>query len=145
MCHHCLCVQSVMAKETPHSQQHSHRAHARMARCSYQPIDESHTMASLVWTPPSPRQPVPLSRQHSTYEQRQRTESVPLPGRCPRCKEPRGLWIPWLLGHGCPRCHPNHRDRHSKFHPDRTILELYEATQQKHRLLRQHGYHLQII
>ena len=49
------------------------------------------------------------------------------------------------LWHGCPRCHPNHRDRHSKFHPDRTIQELYEVTQQKHRLLRQHGYNLQIM
>ena len=49
------------------------------------------------------------------------------------------------LWHGCPRCHPNHRDRHSKFHPDRTIQELYEATKQKHRLLRQHGYNLQIM
>lgn len=49
------------------------------------------------------------------------------------------------LWHGCPRCHPHHRDRHSKFHPDRTIQELYEVTQQKDRLLRQHGYNLQII
>ena len=49
------------------------------------------------------------------------------------------------LWHGCPHCHPNHRDRHSKFHPDRTIQELYEATQQKHCLLRQHGYNLQIM
>ena len=49
------------------------------------------------------------------------------------------------LWHGCPRCHPYHRDRHSKFRPDRTIQELYEATQQKHRLLHQHGYHLQIM
>ena len=49
------------------------------------------------------------------------------------------------LWHGCPRCHPNHRDRHSKFHPDHTIQELYEATQQKHCLLRQHGYNLQIM
>ena len=32
------------------------------------------------------------------------------------------------LWHGCPRCHPHHRDRHSKFHPDRTIQELYEVT-----------------
>ena len=49
------------------------------------------------------------------------------------------------LWHGCPRCHPNHRDRHSKFHPDRTIQELYEVTQQKHCLLRHHGYNLQIM
>ena len=47
------------------------------------------------------------------------------------------------LWHGCPRCHPHHRDRHSKFHPDRTIQELYEVTQQKHRLLRQHQYNLE--
>ena len=47
--------------------------------------------------------------------------------------------------HDGSRCHPNHRDQHSKFHPDRTIQELYEATQQKHRLLRQHGYNLQIM
>ena len=49
------------------------------------------------------------------------------------------------LWRGCPRCHPHHRDRHSKFHPDRTIQELFEVTQQKHRLLRQHRYNLQIM
>ena len=49
------------------------------------------------------------------------------------------------LWYGCPRCHPNHRDRHSKLHPDRTIQELYESTQEKHRLLRQHGYNHQIM
>ena len=49
------------------------------------------------------------------------------------------------LWRGCPRCHPHHRDQQAKFHPDCTIQELHEATQQKHRLLRQHGHDLQII
>ena len=49
------------------------------------------------------------------------------------------------LWHRCPHCHPHHRYRHSKFHPDHAMEELYEATQQKHRLLRQRGYNLQIM
>ena len=45
------------------------------------------------------------------------------------------------LWHGCLRCHPHpNRDKHSKLHPDRTLQEMYEATQLKRQRLESKGY-----
>ena len=42
--------------------------------------------------------------------------------------------------HGCIKCFPNNRHRKHNCHPDRTILEIYEATQRKIQMLQQAGY-----
>ena len=42
--------------------------------------------------------------------------------------------------YGCIKCFPNNRHRKHNCHPDRTILEIYEATQRKTRMLQQAGY-----
>jgi len=42
--------------------------------------------------------------------------------------------------HGCIKCFPNSRYRKRKCHPDRTILEIYEATQLNTQMLQQAGY-----
>lgn len=48
------------------------------------------------------------------------------------------------LWHGCARCFPLNRDSHPIFHADRTLEEVYEATLQKHVLLRQCSYDVKI-
>ena len=47
--------------------------------------------------------------------------------------------------HGCPECHP--RNRHAKYavNPDRTMEELWRATQVKENALRNHGYNLEVM
>ena len=41
----------------------------------------------------------------------------------------------------CTRCHPQpHRDKYSKLQPDRTLREMYEATEVKHKTLESQGY-----
>ena len=44
------------------------------------------------------------------------------------------------LWHGCPRCFPKQRDSKHVTHPDRTLDELYRATQVKTQALRTEGY-----
>ena len=44
------------------------------------------------------------------------------------------------LYYGCLKCFPNHRQRKHNCHPYRTISEVYEATCQKTKQLRQAGY-----
>ena len=45
--------------------------------------------------------------------------------------------------HGCPRCFPE-RSRLTKFHPDRTLQEVYEATRRKQDLLAAEGYNVHV-
>ena len=42
--------------------------------------------------------------------------------------------------YGCIKCFPNNRHRKRNCHPDRTILEINEATQRKTQMLQQAGY-----
>lgn len=42
--------------------------------------------------------------------------------------------------HGCKKCKPNNRHVKAFHHPDRTVEEMFQATQQKTRLLRAAGY-----
>ena len=42
--------------------------------------------------------------------------------------------------HGCKNCKPNNRHSKTFHHPDRTVEEMYQATQQKTRFIRAAGY-----
>lgn len=42
--------------------------------------------------------------------------------------------------HGCKKCKPNNRHNKTFHHPDRTVEEMYQATQQKTGLLQAAGY-----
>ena len=47
--------------------------------------------------------------------------------------------IEWLTWHGCTRCYPNRHEKHLR-HGDRTMQDVYEATQQRTQTLRAQGY-----
>ena len=47
--------------------------------------------------------------------------------------------------HGCPRCHPGNRHTKHAVNADRTIEELWRATQAKENALRNHGYNLEVM
>ena len=49
------------------------------------------------------------------------------------------------LWHGCPRCFHRKRDLRTKWHPDRTLQEMYDHTQVKHDQIRAQGYGLVYI
>lgn len=47
--------------------------------------------------------------------------------------------------HGCPECHPRNRHTKHAVNPDRTMEELWRATQVKENALRNHGYNLEVM
>ena len=47
--------------------------------------------------------------------------------------------------HGCSRCHPANRHARHAVNPDRTLEEMYRATQAKEEALRTEGYHVKVM